>query len=150
MKKKTTSHEVLMAQLLKAGQQLQVSLEHLLKKHELSRQQYNVLRILRGAPKHRLTVIELRSRLIELQPDITRLLERMMQKELLTKHQDKTDKRKWHVQLEKRGLEKCIALDETVTNWNKETFKCFDKDQIDTLTELTSKFITHHENKEPV
>jgi DNA-binding MarR family transcriptional regulator len=148
MKKQTTDHETLIVQMLKAGQALQISLDQLFKQHGLSRQQYNVLRILRGATDQRLTVIELRARLIETQPDITRLLERMLQKELLSKHQDQNDKRKWHVQLEKPGLEKCLSLDDLITRWNKETFKCFNITQIQTLIELTSQFNQNHSKKE--
>ena len=149
MKKETTLHEALIVQMLKTGQRLQISLDHLFKQHGLSRQQYNVLRILRGATEHRLTVIELRSRLIENQPDITRLLERMIQKELLSKQQDQDDKRKWHVQLEEAGLSKCSDLDSIIFSWNQDTFKCFDSDQINNLIRLNSIFNDYHNNKEP-
>lgn len=148
MNKKTTIHENLVVQMLKAGQRLQILLDQLFKEFGLSRQQYNVLRILRGAPDRHLTIIELRSRLIETQPDITRLLDRMLQKNLISKHQDQNDKRKWHIQLEACGLEKCISLDDTISNWNHQTFQCFDSTQINTLIQLTAQFNESHNNKE--
>jgi hypothetical protein len=55
---------------------LEEALERVLAGHGVTQQQYNVLRILRGAPPDGLARNEIRDRLITRMPDVTRLLDR--------------------------------------------------------------------------
>lgn len=141
MEHNSTNNEQLIVQFLKFGQSLQNKLDHLFQEFDLTRQQYNVLRILRGADEHRLAVIQLRDRLIESQPDITRLIERMIKKNLLNKFRDNRDKRKFHIQLNKKGLEKCHFLDPIVQAWGTETFSCYSSHEKEQLTNLLNLLI---------
>src|SRR5258708_9506460 len=61
--------------------------------HGLTPQQFNVLRILRGAGPDGLPTLEVANRMIEQAPRITRLLDRLGAKELIKRHQRPNDRR---------------------------------------------------------
>lgn len=82
----------------------------LLKKANLSPAQYNVLRILRGAPEG-LLCGEISERMITRDPDITRLLDRMELRDLLSRHRDAADRRRVLVQITPEGLAVLSRLD---------------------------------------
>ena len=147
MNHKSTINELLLVQFLKFGQSLQNNLDHLFQDYALTKQQYNVLRILRGAEEHRLPVIQLRDRLIEEQPDITRLIERMIKKNLLNKYRDNRDKRKFYIQLNKKGLEKCHALDPIVQAWGMDMFSCYSEQEKTQLTDLLHLIVPKDKNE---
>ena len=65
----------------------------LLEPHGLTLQQYNVLRILRGAGADGLPTLEIADRMIERTPGITRLLDRLEAKELVRRQRCAKDRR---------------------------------------------------------
>ena len=65
----------------------------LLEPHGLTLQQYNVLRILRGAGADGLPTLEIADRMIERTPGITRLLDRLEAKELVRRQRCPKDRR---------------------------------------------------------
>ena len=86
---------------------------HTLKKEDLSMTQYNVLRILRGAPDG-LSCGEIGSRMITRDPDITRLLDRMEKRGLISRARDTRDRRTVVARITPAGLELAGRLDEPV------------------------------------
>ena len=64
-----------------------------LKRHQLSEAQYNVLRILRGASQAGVTCREIGERMIHRDPDVTRLLDRLVEQGLATRQRDERDRR---------------------------------------------------------
>ena len=74
-----------------------------LKPIKLSLQQLNVLAILRGQPNHTATVNLIRERLIDRMPNISRLLNKLMDKGLVTKDRDLSDQRVVHIKLTPEG-----------------------------------------------
>ena len=75
-----------------------------LKTADLSATQYNVLRILRGAPEG-LTCGEVANRMITRDPDITRLLDRLEKRALVKRRSETSDRRTWRVILTRKGEE---------------------------------------------
>jgi DNA-binding MarR family transcriptional regulator len=90
----------------------------LLKDHELSPTQYNVLRILRGSPEG-LPCGEIGRRLITREPDITRLLDRMEKRGLISRHRELQDRRTVLTHLTKSGLQTVNELDEPVQSMHR-------------------------------
>src|SRR5947207_1659630 len=68
-------------------------LEELLKAQNLSATQYNVLRILRGAPECGLACRDIAGRMITRDPDTTRLLDRLEDRGLIGRSRCKEDRR---------------------------------------------------------
>jgi DNA-binding MarR family transcriptional regulator len=84
-----------------------------LKAEELSTAHYNVLRILRGSPEG-LTCGEIASRMITRDPDITRILDRMKKRGLISRSRENRDRRSVRAQITAKGLKLTDRLDEPV------------------------------------
>ena len=76
----------------------------LLKPHNISEQQYNILRILRGASKE-ITVTEVKERMIQKSPNSTRLMDKLCDKKLIDRSRCESDRRVVFVKISKKGLD---------------------------------------------
>jgi DNA-binding MarR family transcriptional regulator len=90
------------------------SLGRELKGHDLTPAQYNTLRILRGAEPDALTCGEIGERLVSPGPDVTRLLDRLEQRGLITRLRDAEDRRVVRARITGQGLDLLAFLDEPV------------------------------------
>lgn len=84
-----------------------------LKAQDLSGTQYNVLRILRGAPQG-LACGEIASRMITRDPDVTRLLDRLEKRGLISRCRESRDRRTVMTRITLVGLKMLARLDEPV------------------------------------
>lgn len=89
------------------------SMAGLLKAAELSPTQYNVLRILRGA-REGLACGEIAGRMITRDPDITRLLDRMEKRSLISRSRETRDRRTVVTRITPAGLRLLARLDAPV------------------------------------
>jgi len=80
-------------------------------RHGITAQQYNVLRILRGAGDPGLPTLEIAERMIEEAPGITRLLERLEKKKLVSRKRRHEDKRCVDCHITAAGRALLAALD---------------------------------------
>src|ERR1700752_3948253 len=90
-----------------------------LKSEDLSSNQYNVLRILRGAPEG-LPCGEIGSRMITRDPDITRLLDRLEKRGLISRSRENKDRRLVLTRISAEGLKLLARLDEPVQEAHRE------------------------------
>lgn len=81
-----------------------------LQQYELTLPQFNILRILRGA-KEVLSVKEIKLRMIEKSPNTTRLIDKLLQKELIERYRCTEDRRMVYLKISKAGLEILDLLD---------------------------------------
>ncbi len=77
----------------------------------ISPAQYNVLRILRGAGEKGLPTLEVRERLIEEAPGITRLIDKLEQAGHVRRDRSGADRRKVHCCITPKGLALLDAMD---------------------------------------
>src|SRR5260370_36927138 len=84
--------EAVFLELLRTTDMLSRGLVKVLKIEDLSGTQYNVLRILRGSPEG-LPCGEIASRMITRDPDITRLLDRLERRGLISRCRETKDRR---------------------------------------------------------
>ena len=75
-------------------------------------QQFNILRILRGQHPNSISGVEIKSRMLDRNSDISRLLERLLKKDLVLKSQSENDKRAANVSITEKGLELLGKIDE--------------------------------------
>jgi len=85
--------EVTYLELCRTADILSRGVSEVLKVEELSPNQYNVLRILRGAPEG-LPCGEIGTRMITRDPDITRLLDRLEKRGLIVRSREAQDRRR--------------------------------------------------------
>jgi DNA-binding MarR family transcriptional regulator len=81
----------------------------------LTAQQYNVLRILRGAGPDGLQTLAITGRMIERAPGITRLLDRLEAKGLVSRNRRNDDRRCVVCRITNKGLALLAELDDPVT-----------------------------------
>lgn len=77
--------------------------------------QYNVLRILRGSHPEALTCSDIRDRLIDRTPDVTRLLDRLQKQSFVSRERADHDRRVMEVRITKKGLTLLEKMDPAVT-----------------------------------
>jgi DNA-binding MarR family transcriptional regulator len=110
-------------------------LELLLKAEELSSNQYNVLRILRGSPDG-LPCGEIGNRMITRDPDITRLLDRLEKRKLISRCRDAKDRRMVMARITPQGLELLARMDGPVRDGHRRQLGHLGLQRLRTLTQL--------------
>jgi DNA-binding MarR family transcriptional regulator len=106
-----------------------------LKQEDLSMTQYNVLRILRGSPEG-LRCGEIASRMITRDPDITRLLDRLEKRGLISRSRETKDRRMVTARIAPPGLKLLGRLDEPVQETHRKQLGHLGRERLRALTEL--------------
>ena len=96
--------------------------EQVVKTAGLTGAQYNVLRILRGAGEG-LACKEIGERMISRDPDITRLLDRMEKRGLITRERQSDDRRVVKTRITAKGMGLLKGLDQPVRELHKRQFR---------------------------
>lgn len=105
--------------ILRTADRLQLQLVELLKPYGLTPTQFNALRILRGAGDAGLPCSEIGERMINHDPDITRLLDRLEQRDLVQRRRDQKDRRVHLARITRDGLEILKKLDQPVEEFHR-------------------------------
>ncbi len=110
----------------------------LLRPHDLTIAQYNVLRILIGAGEKGLPCSEIGHRLITHDPDVTRLIDRLEKRSLVVRARDCADRRVVTVRITPTGttLAEACDLDRRTTAALAARFARFSQDDCQTLITL--------------
>ena len=109
--------------LLRLADRLAQDGELLIKSYGLTATQYNVLRILRGAGPDGLPCKRIGDRMISRDPDMTRLLDRMEKRSLVTRERQSEDRRVIKTRITPAGLEILKKLDAPVDELHKKQFR---------------------------
>lgn len=130
--------------ILKAADSLNVEAEQLIRRHSLTGAQYNVLRILRGAEPDGLPCSAIGDRMISHDPDMTRLLDRLAKRDLITRERQSDDRRVVKTRITSAGLELLRSLDQPVREMHKGQFRHLTAAQLKSLSELLEE-VLHRE-----
>jgi len=109
--------------LLKTADSLGQDAEQLLKSAGLTGAQYNVLRILRGAGPGGLPCSGIGDRMISHDPDMTRLLDRMEKRGVISRERQTDDRRVIKTRVTSHGLDLLKTLDQPVRELHKRQFR---------------------------
>lgn len=102
----------------------------------LTLQQYNVLRILRGAAPESLPTLEIGERMIEQAPGVTRLLDRLEARSLVTRARCGEDRRRVLCTLTGEGLALLRSADGPVHDAERRCLGRLSRGRLETLLEL--------------
>jgi DNA-binding MarR family transcriptional regulator len=127
--------ELAFLELIRTTDMLSRGLIPVLKAEDLSSTQYNVLRILRGAPEG-LPCGEIASRMITRDPDITRLLDRLEKRGLISRCRETKDRRMVMARITPDGLKMLARLDEPVEGAHRNQLGHLGPSRLETLTGL--------------
>jgi DNA-binding MarR family transcriptional regulator len=109
----------------------------------LTLQQYNVLRILRGAGPSGLPTLDIGERMIERTPGVTRLVDRLIAKKLVQRERSAEDRRQVWCSLTARGRQLLARYDDEVDALEEEAFGCLESKELRQLIELANKVRNH-------
>jgi DNA-binding MarR family transcriptional regulator len=104
--------------------------------YDITPTQYNVLRILRGAGTDGLCRNEVGQRLIRQVPDVTRLLDRMEELDLIARQRGSKDRRYVTTTITRKGLELLKKLDAKVDQMHQEQLGHVDHARLQQLIRL--------------
>lgn len=109
------------------------------KSRGITRQQFNVLRILRGQYPKAANLNLIKDRMLDKMSDASRIVERLRLKKLIDRKQSLTDRREVEITINKTGLNLLDETDEEI----KKFYQMFDSlsaDEVGQLNELLDKF----------
>jgi len=105
----------------------------------LTLQQYNVLRILRGAGEQGLPTLEIPERMIEQAPGITRLVDRLEKKKWVERERSREDRRQVICRITKSGLALLARVDKQVDGKDEEILSMLSQKETRVLIELLNR-----------
>ncbi len=108
-----------------------------IKKEDLTVEQFNVLRILKGMHPEQMCVKDIGSRIIEKSSNVPRIIDRLVLKKLVKRAPSKIDKRETLISLTDKGAEVLQKANELVEGLN-DTIK-IDENEAVMLNELLEK-----------
>jgi len=114
-------------------------LSDVLKPFELTNQQYNVLRILRGSHPKPLSTSSIRDRMLDKMSDASRIVDRLFKKGLIERKTCSSDKRLVDVSISPAGLELLDLIDAAMTEFHGSLNNISEEDA-ETLNTILDKF----------
>jgi DNA-binding MarR family transcriptional regulator len=101
-------------------------------------QQYNILRILRGQHPNQISGAEIKNRMLDKNSDVSRLLDRLIGKNLVVKSQCPKDKRASDISISEAGLDLLLKLDEAIDSQESQLMS-LSPEEASTLSSLLDK-----------
>jgi DNA-binding MarR family transcriptional regulator len=132
--------EQLVINLMRTTRAIEESWIQYLKRSEgISQSQYNILRILRGARPKAVKISEIADRMIARDPDVTRLVDRLIKQGLARRERDSDDRRVVLVEITGAGLALLSRLDEPVSEYTEGAMAGLNPAQLRTLDTLLNE-----------
>ena len=137
-KKFNSEHEKLVVNILFTGNWMNLENTKHLKTFGLTLPQYNILRILRGQYPNPATVNLLIDRMLDKSSNASRIVDRLLLKNLVLRKICKKDRRSVDVTITEKGLELLKEIDNQQSQW-REKFSTLTKDEAKNLNILLDK-----------
>lgn len=112
----------------------------ILKPYDISGEQYNVLRILRGQKGNPSNMCMIQERMLAKTSNTTRLVDKLLLKELVTRKVCPENRRKIEVLITQKGLDVLKELDPKVTQHEESFSKNLNAEEINLLNQLLEKY----------
>jgi DNA-binding MarR family transcriptional regulator len=116
-----------------SGQQNEI-----LKPYDLSVQQYNVLRILRGQSPKPISVNAIIERMMDKMSNASRLVDKLLAKELVIRRECPDDRRAVEIFITEKGINILSELDNVQSEWEK-TLHNLDESEVLLLSDLLDR-----------
>jgi MarR family transcriptional regulator, organic hydroperoxide resistance regulator len=125
--------------LLSTADRVKTFFESVCAPYDITGQQYNVLRILRGAGPEGLPTLMVSERMIERAPGITRMIDRLESKGLVVRETRAGDRRCVHCRITEKGLNLLELMDGPVEQANHDSFRGLTGAELDQFIALLDK-----------
>ena len=110
-----------------------------LKPFGISPQQFNVLRILRGAKEEWVTMNDIKSLMIDKAPNATRLSDKLLDKQLVKRKRSEEDRRIVYLSITNKGLALLKEIDESQEGFSMDRFKDVTEDEAKICSDIIDK-----------
>ncbi len=137
----TSGYHRLMVNIAYTNSFLSTIIASRLKPYDLSMQQYNVLRILRGQHPNPVSVNSITERMIDKMSNASRLVEKLRKKSLVERNKCQSDRRQVDVSLTQKGIDTLTELDDIIANVEG-TVKHLSQDEVKKLNDMLDKIRT--------
>ena len=134
------AEEALISLLVAAGQLTQ-RLNDLCRRHGITHDQYNILRILRGAHPEGHPRFEIARRLVSRAPDVTRLIDRLERQGLVERAWAAENRRHSIARITAAGLELLAAIDPEIEVLQRETVAGVGDAELETFSRICNRLI---------
>lgn len=108
------------------------------KDSDITSQQYNVLRILRGQHPNPCSIKLIKERMLDRMSDASRIVDKLNTKKLVIRRECPNDRRSVDVVITEKGLELLRSLDH-IDDISIQTLKALTADEVNTLNDLLDK-----------
>lgn len=135
----TDASEAAHLAVLVTAERLKTNAAHVFRAKDLTAAQYNVLRILRGAGKDGITCTDISSRMITRDSDITRMLDRLEARGLITRVRQADDRRVVKAFISKEGLQLLKDLDRPLRRFIENQMAGLSENDLKKLVKLLDK-----------
>ncbi len=132
--------------LLITGDVLRRNWSALIEQGGVTAQQYNVLRILRGAGAEGLPTREITARLLEKSPGITRFVDQLESRGLVKRRRSTSDRRQVFCTITESGLELLSKLDQPADKWDDESLSVLKERELKQLIDFLERIHSDHTN----
>jgi DNA-binding MarR family transcriptional regulator len=140
----SAAHEAVVG-LMRTADLVRRQMTALVEPHGITLQQFNVLRILRGAGDEGLPTLEVAARMVEEAPGVTRLLDRLEAKELVRRQRCPKDRRQHLCWIAPKGLAVLQRLDAVTDRAHEDAMKGLKaKDRVALIRLLDALRAAHH------
>jgi DNA-binding MarR family transcriptional regulator len=112
----------------------------ILKPYELSPEQYNVLRILRGQKGKPANMCVIQERMIAKSSNTTRLIDKLLNKELVTREVCPENRRKMEIEITEKGLQLLNTLEPEIISHENQFAENLTPEELEKLNELLEKY----------
>lgn len=112
----------------------------ILKPYEISSEQYNVLRIVRGQKGNPANMSIIQERMLAKTSNTTRLVDKLLLKNLVTRNVCPENRRKMEVLITQKGLDVLTELEPKVIEHEHSFSKNLNSEELETLNKLLEKY----------
>ncbi|MAG18784.1 MAG: MarR family transcriptional regulator [Flavobacteriaceae bacterium] len=130
--------------ILKAGSKVEEHIGEVLKSFDISLQQFNVLRILRGRKGIPANLQTVQKRMIHKMSNTTRLVDKLILKKLVVRKTCKENRRKIEITITDKGLDVLSNLDTKIQKTEATILKPLNLEEQKTLRNLINKITLNH------
>jgi DNA-binding MarR family transcriptional regulator len=141
-----SSEQEVFLNLWRTYDRLRLFEDQLFQKHGITAQQYNAMRLLRAAHPHRMQTLNLAARLISRAPDITRLLDRLVERGLVDRQRPAENRRVVLIGITRAGIEMLDEMADEVIECHRQQLDHLKPAEMNALIKLLKRAREPHES----
>lgn len=117
---------------------INMALQQLFSRYELTMQQFNILRILRGIHPESCSNSYIKERMLDKNSDVTRIISRLVSRGLVARQSSKADRRKVEIRIQPSGLDLLARMDKNAFE-EEQILENLDNEEVAELNRLLDK-----------